>query len=275
MTTVPETAEPAAPPVSTYRTVIEPPKGWQLIDWRELWRYRELLLSFVVRNVTVRYKQTVLGVAWAVLQPAMQMAVFVVFFGRLAKVNTGDMPQPLFFLTGTLPWFFFSSALTAAATSVIGAERLITKIYFPRLAVPFSAVAAAAVDLAVAPGPELLLLPLVILLLAALAAGLGTGLAALNIVYRDFRYVVPFAVQMGMFVTPAIYLVPKGDEGRLITTLLAVNPLNPLVTGFRAAVVGGEMPWAGLAYAAAVTTVTLAAGCMYFRSQEDKFADII
>ena len=133
-----------------HQTVIEPPRGWQLVNVRELWRFRELLFFLAWRDVKVRYKQTVLGAAWAVLQPAMMMVVFWIFFGRLAKVSTGQTPGPLFYLSGVLPWFFFSTAVTAAANSVIGSERLITKIYFPRLAVPFAAIAAAAVDFFVA-----------------------------------------------------------------------------------------------------------------------------
>ncbi len=244
----------------------------------------------MVRDIRVRYKQTVLGVAWAVLQPAMQMAVFTVFFGRLANVNTGRPDQqPLFFLAGILPWFFFSTAVASASNSVLNAENLVTKIYFPRLAVPFAAVTAAGADLVVAsglllvlmvyygvaPGVGLLAVPLIVGVLAVLAAGIGTGLSALNIVYRDVRYVVPFFIQLGMFATPTIYLQPTGNEGRVMTTLLAVNPLTSLVAGFRAATIGGDIPWAGIGIAAAVAAAAFVAGCLYFRSQEDKFADII
>ena len=286
---VTETPIDHASPLARARTVIEPPARWQLIDWRELWRYRELLVSLVSRDIKVRYKQTLFGVAWAVMQPAMQMAVFTVFFGRLAKLGTGGVPEPLFFLCGVLPWFFFTSSVSSAAMSVVSAERLVTKIYFPRLAVPFATVIAAGVDFIVAsslllvmmayyrvaPGWNLLAVPLIVLILAVFAAGLGTMLSALNIVFRDFRYVVPFFLQLGMFATPTIYLQPTGDEGPKLALLLAVNPLTSVVSGFRAAVIGGEIPWFGLAYAAVCATIAFVCGCLYFRSQEDKFADII
>ena len=291
------TSEPAAPPAAeappaaapTHRTVIEPPRGWEWINVRELWRYRELLFFLAWRDVKVRYKQTALGAAWAILQPAMMMVVFVIFFGRLAGVSTGGVPGPLFYLSGLLPWFFFSTAVTSAANSVVGSERLITKIYFPRLAVPFAAVAAAAVDFLVAcgllavvtlaygvlPSWNLLLAPAIFAIIALFAAGLGTMLSALNVAYRDFRYVIPFLIQVGMFATPTIYLQPTGNEGRAVGLLLAVNPMTSLVAAFRAGVIGGPIPWGGLAIAAAAAVVTFVLGCLYFRKVEDRFADII
>jgi lipopolysaccharide transport system permease protein len=276
------------------RTVIEPLHGWQLINFAELWRYRELLLFLVWRDVKVRYKQTALGVAWAVIQPAMMMAVFIVFFGRLARVSTDGIPQSLFFLTGILPWFFFSTAVSNAANSVIGSERLITKIYFPRLAVPFATVAAAAIDFLVAgillvlmvigfliagysfnPGLQLFLLPVAIALVGLTAAGLGSILAALNVSYRDFRYVVPFFVQLGMFATPAIYMRPTEGEGMTVELLRTLNPMNSLIETFRAGVLGGPIPWGGLVVAAIVSVVVFLFGCLYFRKVEDRFADIV
>jgi lipopolysaccharide transport system permease protein len=287
----PDAAAAPAPPV---RTVIEPPRSWEWVNWGELWRYRELLFFLAWRDVKVRYKQTALGAAWAVLQPAMMMVVFTVFFGRLAGVSTGGLPQPVFFLTGILPWFFFSTALTNAANSVVGSERLITKIYFPRLAVPFATVLAAGVDFLVAssllvvvlagyaaagapiaPGWGLLLVPVAVGLIALTAAGLGTLLAALNVAYRDFRYVVPFFIQLGMFATPLIYMHPTGAEGRTVSWLIAVNPMNSLVETFRAGLLGGPAPWAGLGVAAAAGVVFFLAGCYYFRRVEDRFADMI
>jgi lipopolysaccharide transport system permease protein len=291
----PETATVApSPEAPRHRTIIEPPRGWQLINFRELWRYRELLFFLTWRDVKVRYKQTVLGAAWAILQPALLMVVFVIFFGRLAGVSTGGVPQPIFFLCGILPWFFFSTALTQAANSVVGSERLITKIYFPRLAVPFSAVAASAVDFfvastllvvvlggyAIAGYPltltwKLLLLPVVFGLIALIAAGLGTLLSALNVAYRDFRYVVPFFIQIGMFATPAIYMQPKGDEGRAVQFLLVANPMNSLIETFRAGLLGGPVPWAALGVTALIAAATFFVGCLYFRKVEDRFADIV
>jgi lipopolysaccharide transport system permease protein len=272
-----------------HRTVIEPPRGWQFINFGELWRYRELLFFLAWRDVKVRYKQTVLGAAWAVLQPAMMMVVFSIFFGRLAGVSTGGVPGPLFYLTGLLPWFLFSTAVTNAANSVVGSERLITKIYFPRLAVPFAAVGAAIVDFLVAslllivvtlaygvvPGWQLLLTPALFLIMTLFAAGIGTFFSALNVAYRDFRYVIPFAIQLAMFATPTIYMQLTGNEGRAVGLLSVVNPLVSLIAAFRACMLGGPVPWAGLGVAAAAAVVTFVAGCVYFRKIEDRFADII
>lgn len=282
---------PAAFPV---RVVIEPPSRWEWVNLSELWRYRELLFFLTWRDVKVRYKQTVLGAAWAVLQPALMMVVFTVFFGRLAGVSTDGIPQPLFFLTGVLPWFFFSTAVTNAANSVVGSERLITKIYFPRLAVPFATVAAAAVDLIVAGsllvvvmigyaafgypialGWQLALVPVAVALVGLTATGLGTLLAALNVAYRDIRYVVPFCIQIGMFATPAIYMRSTGNEGQAVGLLMAANPMNSLVETFRAGLLGGPIPWAGLGVAALAALLLLVVGCLYFRKVEDRFADIV
>ena len=284
----------AADKAPDHRTIIEPPRNWQLINVRELWQYRELLFFLTWRDVKVRYKQTVLGVAWAILQPAMMMVIFVVFFGRLAGVSTGGIPQPLFFLCGILPWFFFSTAVNSAANSVVGSERLITKIYFPRLAVPFSAVMASAVDFfvassllvvilggyAIAGYPiivswKILLVPVVFGLILLIAAGLGTLLSALNVAYRDFRYIVPFFIQMGMFATPAIYMQPRGDEGRIVQFLLVANPMNSLIETFRASLLGGPVPWAALGVTAVIAAATFLVGCLYFRRVEDRFADIV
>lgn len=281
-------------PAQPVRTVLEPPRRWEWVNWGELWRFRELLFFLAWRDVKVRYKQTALGAAWAVLQPAMMMVVFTVFFGRLAGVSTDGLPQPVFFLTGVLPWFFFSTAVTNAANSVVGSERLISKVYFPRLAVPFATVGAAGVDFLVAgsllvvvmvgyavagapiaPGWGLLAVPLAVGVLAVLAAGLGTLLSALNVAYRDFRYVVPFFIQLGMFASPRIYMHPTEADGRLVNWLVAVNPLNSLIESFRAGLVGGPVPWDGLGVSAAVSVVVFLIGCYVFRRIEDRFADVI
>ena len=280
-------ASETSPP--EHRTVIEPPSGWQFINFRELWRYRELLFFLCWRDVKVRYKQTALGVVWAVLQPAMMMAVFTVFFSRLAGLSSGDTPYPLFALAGVLPWFFFATAVTNASNSVVGSERLITKIYFPRLAVPFASVGAAVVDFLIAcgllalmmlaygyaPAWNLWLLPVVFATVVLTATGLGTLLAALNVAYRDFRYVIPFLIQVGMFATPTIYMQPNGHEGRSIEWLLVANPMTSLISAFRASVLGGPVPWLGLGIAMATAVLVFLLGCLYFRKVEDRFADII
>ena len=277
----------------TPETIIRPPAGWRVVNVGELWRFRELLFFLVWRDVKVRYKQTVLGVAWAVLQPLMMMAVFTVFFGRLAGLPAGDLPYPLFALAGLLPWTFFASSLASAGNSVVTNERLITKIYFPRLTVPFAAVGAAAVDFGIAcgllalimagyavrgypvgPGWSVLLAPVVFLFLALGAAGFGTLLAALNVKYRDFRYVIPFLIQFWMFATPTVYMQPPADDGSLYA-LLNLNPMTGLVATFRAACLGTPIPWAQFGLSALFVTVVFVAGCLYFRKAEADFADLI
>jgi lipopolysaccharide transport system permease protein len=280
---------PASEPVGPPEVVIRPPQGWHLVNVRDLWRYRELLFFLVWRDVKIRYKQTVLGVAWAVLQPLMMMAVFTVFFGRLAGLPSGDVPYPLFVLAGVLPWMFFSTALASAGQSVVTNERLITKIYFPRLAVPFAAVGAATVDFViacglllivmagygVAPGWTVLFAPVIFLFIAIAGLGFGTLLAALNVKYRDFRYVIPFMVQFWMFATPTVYMQPPADAGGNLHALLNLNPLTGLIASFRAACLGLPIPWGQFGLSAAFVTVVFAAACLYFRKAEDEFADII
>ncbi len=299
---VPTTAEapptPTAAPVparsAESETLITPPRGWQLIDLAELWRFRELIAMLTWRDVKVRYKQTVLGAAWAILQPAMMMVVFTIFFSRLAKVPAGDPAQyPVFVYAGLLPWTFFAAAVTNAANSVLGSERLITRIYFPRLALPFSAVGAALVDFGffafglllvlmlcfgVWPTWQLLLVPPLFAVLVAGAVGVGTALAGLHVAFRDFRYVTPFLVQVWMFATPSIYMdtsAAASGERSWTQAVLALNPLTGLIAAFRAACLGGPMPWGALGLAAAAAVVALVVGCLIFRKVEDGFADVI
>ncbi|HJZ90150.1 MAG TPA: ABC transporter permease [Gemmataceae bacterium] len=288
--TTPITPERAADAPAPPRTVIEPTRGWRLVDVRELWRFRELLFFLCWRDVKVRYKQTVLGAAWAVLQPALLMVVFTIFFSRLGGLSSGDVPYPLFAFAGLLAWTFFATAVTTAGNSVVGSERLITKIYFPRLEIPFAAVGAAVVDFLCAmtllavlmavygypPTWNLLAAPLIFAVIALMAAGLGTLLAALNVAYRDFRYIVPFLIQIGMFATPTIYMEPTtGAEAGSAAWWLALNPMTTLISGFRASVLGGALPWAGLGVATAWAVAMFLAGCLYFRRVEDGFADQI
>ncbi len=290
--TTPATGEPAVPTAlapTVHRTVIEPPVGWQLVDVRELWRYRELLFFLIWRDVKIRYKQAVLGIAWAVLQPAMLMIVFSVFLGRLGGFTGGDIPYPLFVLTGLLAWTFFSTAVGQAASSVVGSERLITKIYFPRLAVPFAAVGAAVFDFAIslgllgvmmaayghAPSWQLVFAPLVFGILLIAAAGLGTLLAALTVAYRDFRFVTPFLLQVGMYATPTIYMLLPPDPSDGLKLWLTLNPLVAPIASFRACLLGGPIPWEGLAISATAAVALFVLGCLYFRKVEDEFADKI
>jgi lipopolysaccharide transport system permease protein len=285
-------ADPARHAIPSQPTVIRPAGGWQLINVGELWRNRELLFFLIWRDVKVRYKQTLLGAVWAILQPLLLMAVFTIFFGRLAKVPTGNIPYPIFAFAGLLPWTFFSTAIANAGNSVVGSERLITKIYFPRLAIPFAAVGAALVDFCIAfgvlvimmigyrmkPNITILYVPVLIILLSLAALGVGTLLAALNVAYRDFRYVIPFLTQLWMFATPSVYMQPThGTGGHLgiAKYLLIINPLTGLVATFRAATLGNPLPWHEFLCATVVVLIMFNIGCLYFRRVEDSFADKI
>src|SRR5262245_29078502 len=207
-------------------TIIEPQSGWRLLDWKELWAYRELLYVLTVRDIKVRYKQTVLGFAWAIIQPVMLMIVFSIFFGRLANMPSDGHPYPIFVYAALLPWTFFANSITNSANSLVGSANLVSKVYFPRLIIPLSSVGSGLVDFAIAGAILLLLMlwygvgwtlnlllaPVLVAGLLLAALGVGTFLAALNVAYRDFRYVVPFLVQFWLFATPVVYpasLVPR------------------------------------------------------------------
>jgi lipopolysaccharide transport system permease protein len=288
-------AEPAEG-LEPVETVIAPERGWRLVDLGELWRFRELIALLALRDVKVRYKQTVLGAAWAVLQPAMMMVVFTIFFSRMAGISAGDVPYPLFAFAGLRPWTLFATAITSAAQSVIGSERLITKIYFPRLAIPLAAVGASAVDFGiatgllllmmiyygVAPSAGLLLAPLIALVILLGALGVGTLLAALTVSFRDFKYVIAFLVQLWLFATPSVYmktpalsLSAGGPTPLSMKVFLALNPLTSLIAAFRASMLGTPIDWAGLGLSTALVLLACAVGFLYFRKVEDGFADII
>jgi lipopolysaccharide transport system permease protein len=275
----------AEPPL----TVVEPRGGWALPDLRELWRYRELLFFLALRDIKVRYKQTVLGVGWAVAQPLATMAVFALFIGRMAGAANGiDIPYPLFVFAGMVAWTFFGNTVSSAANSVVANERLVTRIYFPRLAIPLATVGVGLFDLTIAsvllagmalsagitPGWSALLLPVVVLMLAVASAGVGVLLSALIVAQRDFRYVLTFGVQLWMFATPSLYLPPEsfGPEARLY---LPLNPAHGLVTAFRQAALGGAIDWYAFAVSSAVGVCLAAAGVLYFRRVETSFADTI
>ena len=271
--------------------VIERKSGWRLVDLVELWRYRELMFFLTWRDIKVRYKQTVLGALWAILQPLATTLVFTVFLGRLANVPAGRWQDkyPLFVFAGMLPWTFLATAITNAGQSVVGSQNLVTKIYFPRLIIPIGAVGVCLVDFAIAfgmlgimmlgydvpPGWNLLLVPVVALVLVITTVGVGTLLAALTVAYRDFRYVVPFAVQLWMFATPSIYLDAGQVVGPLGQKFLPLNPAYGLVAAFRAAVLGDPLDVYAFAVSSAVSVLLLVAGCLYFGRVERQFADII
>ncbi len=274
--------------------VIRPTKGWASLRLREVWEFRELLFFLTWRDVKVRYKQTALGAMWAILQPLLTMLVFTVFFGRLAQVGSDGLPYPIFSYAGLLPWTLFAQGLSQAANSLVGAQNLIKKVYFPRMIVPMASVLTGLVDFFVAfsvlvammvwyrvpPTVGVFWLPLFLLLAVLSALGSGLWLAALNVEYRDVRYVVPFFVQIWLFVTPVIYptsrLSAKLTELGLPVWLSGLNPMTGVVEGFRWALLGtGSGPGSILVASASVTFVVLVSGAFYFRRMERTFADVV
>jgi lipopolysaccharide transport system permease protein len=256
--------------------------------WHDLWRYRELLYFLAWRDIVVRYKQTAIGVAWALLRPALTMLVFVAF-RRIVGIKPGGLPEPILVFAAVLPWQFFSTALSESSASLIGNANLISKVYFPRLIVPGAAVVTAFVDFlirlcllavlmlwyGVAPGWPLVTLPLFVLLAAGLSLGLGLFLAALNVEYRDFRYIVPFIVQFGLFVSPIAYTTANIPERW--QALYALNPMVGIIDGFRWCLLGGHPPLdlRAAGFAVAVTGSSLLLGAWYFRRMERSLADVI
>lgn len=268
-------------------TIIEPSRGWRTLSLRELWAYRELLWVLTARDIKVRYKQTVLGFAWAIIQPVMMMVVFSIFFGRLASMPSDGFPYPIFVYAALLPWTFFANAVASSGASLIGSTNLVSKVYFPRLIIPLSAVGSGVVDFAISAVVLLLLMvwygvgwswglvtvPLLVAGVIFTALGVGTFLSALTVAYRDFRYVVPFLIQFWMFATPVVYpasLVP--EQWRW---LLYVNPMAGLIEGFRSAFLGRSFDFAALGISLLVAIVLFFIGVAYFEKVERRFADII
>lgn len=270
-------------------TVIQPRRGWLVLDLRELWRFRELLWILVWRDIKVRYKQTAIGAAWAILQPLAAMAVFTLFFGRLAHMPSDGLPYPLFVYSGLLLWQFFARALGEASTSLVANERIVTKVYFPRLLLPASVVLAGLLDFAVAAGllvvfmvyygylPSLTILtvPLFVGLAFLLALGVSLWLSALDAEFRDVRYTLPFLTQIWLFATPVVYpasLVPESWR-----VLYGLNPMVGVIEGFRWAVLGtARAPDPVLLGASAlVVAVVLVSGLAFFRRMERTLADRI
>jgi lipopolysaccharide transport system permease protein len=267
--------------------LIAPSRGWVPVHLGELWEFRELLAILAWRSIRVRYKQTALGIAWAVIQPFMTMVVFTAFFGRLAHVSTGGVPYPVFAFCALLPWQLFAFSLNEASNSVVASQQLLTKVYFPRLLLPLASVAVGLVDFAVSlvvlfglmawygvwPGAAMLSLPLWTLLAATTAVAASLWLSALNVRYRDVRYTLPLLTQLWLFATPVAYpssMVP--DSWRFWYVL---NPMVGVVDGFRWAIVGGPWPGAQVVVSAAAVTVLLVLGAIYFRRTERTFADLV
>ena len=268
--------------------LIQSSSGWNFPDLADLWRSRELLYFLIWRDVKVRYKQTAVGAAWAVIQPLLIMVVFTLFFGRVAGISSGDVPYPIFTYSALLPWQLFALGLTVAGTSLVVNERLITKVYFPRILVPTAAVLAGLLDFGIAfllligmmlyfgivPTLAVLTLPLFVLLAVLTALGLGYWLSALDVQYRDVRYTIPFLIQICLLATPVFY--PSDLISGRWQILLALNPMAGVVEGFRWAVLGqGGTPEPMVAISALVAVVVFVGGVLYFRRVERFMADVV
>ena len=280
----------APPAVETpeHRTVIRPAGRWADIDVRELWAYRELLGFLIWRDVKVRYKQTALGVAWAIVQPVASMVVFTTLFGRIAKLPSEGVPYPLFVFAAVVPWQMFAQAFSSASNSVVGSAGLITKVYFPRLIVPLAAVCATVVDFLIAfaalvvmmaaygvvPGPRMLLTPVLVVVALATAFAVALWTAALNVRYRDVQYVLPFVIQFWMLASPVAYstTLVESSKWRIV---YAMNPMVGVIQGFRWCLLGASAPGSGLVASGIMMLILLARGLCYFRRMEETFADVI
>ncbi len=281
-----EGAPEGAPAPETIR--LKPTSGFgRVLSPHELWRYRDLAFQIAARDVTVRYRQTALGAAWAILQPVGFMVVFSLFFGRVAGVSSDGLPYALFSLAALVPWTYFANCLLLGSESLVANSALVAKIYFPRIFMPAGVLAAGFVDLGVSlvilcaivliygfvPSVAVLMLPVLVLIMVAAALGVTAGLSAVNVRYRDVRYVIPFAIQMWLFATPIAYPSSLIDEPW--RTLSAINPMVGVVEGFRWAVLGADAPWALIGVSAASAAVLLVAGLAYFDRVERAFADFV
>ncbi|MCL4460029.1 MAG: ABC transporter permease [Chloroflexi bacterium] len=268
--------------------IIKPTRGWRLLDLKELWEYRELIYFLTLRDIKVRYKQTLIGIGWAILQPLGMMLVFTIFFGTLAKIPSEGVPYPLFVYTALLPWQLFSKSISESSQSLITDQRLITRVYFPRLIVPLSSVLAGLLDFAIGllllaglmvlygviPTVGIAFIPLLVLLMLAVALGIGFWLSALNLEYRDVQYVVPFLNQFWLFITPVVYgssMIPQ--QWRIV---YALNPMVGVIEGFRWALLSaGECPGLLLAVSGGIAFALLVSGVMFFRRRERTFVDAV
>ncbi len=266
---------------------IRPSKGWVSLNLRDLWEYRELLYFLTWRDIKVRYKQTALGAAWAVIQPFMTMVAFSLFFGQLGKIPSDGLPYPIFSYVALLPWTFFAYGLANSSNSLVGSANLISKVYFPRLVIPISSVLGGVVDFAIAfvvllgmmayyhvwPTAAIALLPLFLLLALITALGVGLWLSALNVEYRDVRYTIPFLTQFWLFATPVAY--PSSLLGEPWRTLYGLNPMVGIIESFRWALLGSTPPGPMLAASFVMAVVVLVSGAFYFRRMERSFADVV
>jgi lipopolysaccharide transport system permease protein len=268
--------------------VIKPKKGWQLIDFRELAEYKDLFYFLVVRDIKVRYKQTVLGGLWAIIQPLFMMVIFYLFFGRLANVPSDNIPYPIFNYSAMVAWTYFSNGISFSSNSLIGEANLISKVYFPRLIAPLAPILAFLLDFAIAfiiligmmfyyhiyPTIMTLFLPLLVILMMLTASGVGLFLAALNVKYRDIRYTIPFLIQFWMFASPVVYPVSMIPEQYHL--IYAINPMAGIIEGFRSALLGTvAFPTQMVLISTLVSIILFIVGALYFRRTERYFADVI
>lgn len=281
--------EPVAADNSAVETIIiEPRSGWQLIDWRELWRYRDLFYFLVWRDIKTRYAQSILGIGWAVIQPVFSMIVFTVVFGRLAKVSSDGVPYAVFSYAALVPWTYFSSALTSATGSLTASSNMLTKIYFPRLVIPLAPVLGKLVDFVIAmlilfllmfwfqitPTIGVVVLPLLIIMMVVSAAGLGMWLTALSVQYRDINYAMGFGVQLLMYAAPVVY--PASSVPERFRLLYGLNPMAGVIEGFRSALLGtNPMPWDLIIPGAVAALLLFVSGALYFQRMERIFADVV
>lgn len=267
--------------------VIRPPRGWVPINWKDLWVYRELLYFLTWREIKVRYKQTVLGFAWAILQPFFMMVVFTLFFGNLAKIPSEGIPYPLFSYAALLPWTLFAEGINRSSTSMVSNVNLIQKVYCPRLVMPLSGILSPLVDFAVAfiiligmmfyfgypPTINMLWLPAFILLALVTSLGVGLWFSAINVKYRDVRYVIPFLIQLWLFASPVVYsssLLPEKYQ-----VIYGLNPMAGVIEGFRWTILGTEPPGSLITVSIIIVIVLVISGAYYFRHNEKIFADVI
>lgn len=267
--------------------VIQPKKGWIALDLRDIWQYRDLLYILSLRDIKVRYKQTVLGAAWAIIQPLFTMLIFSLIFGKLAKMPSDDIPYPIFAFAGLLPWTFFSNAVTNSGNSLIGNSNLITKVYFPRMIIPAASVASGLLDFLIAFGLlvvlmfyygvgisiNILMLPFLVILTSLLAIGVGMWMSALNVKYRDIRYALPFLIQLGMFATPIIY--PSSIVPEKWRWLIALNPLTGQIEAYRSVFFGKPFDWFALGISIILTFAILFYSAYTFKRMEKSFADLV
>jgi len=283
-----DSVECSPPATALPVTIIRPSRGWISLNLHDLWEYRELLYFLTWRDIKVRYKQTVLGAAWAIIQPFFTMVVFSLFFGKLAKVPSDDIPYPIFSYAALVPWTFFANGLSQSSTSLVASANLIKKVYFPRLVVPISAVISGGVDFVLAfvvllgmmlfygtvPTAAVVWLPLLLLLALVTSLGVGLWLTAMNVQFRDVRYAVPFLVQAWMFATPIAYPSSLLDEPW--RTLYGINPMAGVVEGFRWALLGSETAPGPIVLVSALVAIgLLVSGAFYFRRMEKTFADVV